>query len=85
MRARALRVSTGREAMIGAGAVALEDFAERGQVRAFSEIWQARSPRPVSKGAKLRVTGIDGLVLTVEPDAGMDARVRATQGAVAEE
>jgi hypothetical protein len=33
----------------------------------------------------LRVTGIDGLVLTVEPDAGMDARVRATQGAAAEE
>ena len=79
MRARALRVSTGREAMIGAVAVALEDFAERGQVRAFSEIWQARSPRPVPKGAKLRVTGIDGLVLTVEPDAGMDAGVRATQ------
>jgi membrane-bound serine protease (ClpP class) len=85
MRARALRVSTGREAMIGAGAVALEDFAERGHVRAFSENWQARSPRPVHKGAKLRVTAIDGLVLTVEPDAGMDARGTTTHGAVVEE
>jgi membrane-bound serine protease (ClpP class) len=66
MRARRLRISTGREAMIGASAVALEDFAERGNVRAFSENWLAQSPRPVRKGDKLRVTGIEGLVLTVE-------------------
>jgi len=66
MRARRLRVSTGREAMIGAAAVALEDFAERGNVRAFSENWLAQSSRPVRKGDKLRVIGIEGLVLTVE-------------------
>ena len=70
-RARRLRVSTGREAMLGAPAVALEDFAERGRVRAFSENWLARSPRPVRKGDNLRVTAIDGLVLTVRPDAGI--------------
>jgi membrane-bound serine protease (ClpP class) len=85
MRARRLRVSTGREAMIGASAVALEDFAERGNVRAFSENWQARSAHPVRKGDKLRVTGIEGLVLTVSADGGMDARGRATDGAVVEE
>jgi membrane-bound serine protease (ClpP class) len=66
MRARRLKVATGREAMIGAAAVALEDFAERGNVRAFSEDWLARSPRPVRKGDKLRVTGVEGLVLRVE-------------------
>jgi membrane-bound serine protease (ClpP class) len=66
MRARRLKVSTGREAMIGATAVALEDFAERGTVRAFSEDWLAQSPRPVRKGDQLRVTGIEGLVLRVE-------------------
>lgn len=66
-RARRLRVTTGREAMLGAAAVALEDFAESGRVRAFSENWQARSPRPVHKGDPLRITGIEGLVLTVEP------------------
>lgn len=89
MRARRLRVSTGREAMIGASAIALEDFAERGRVRAFSENWQARSARPVREGTKLRITSIDGLVLTVEADAGMDAGGRAMQEqlprAVAEE
>ena len=67
MHARRLRVSTGREAMLGAEAVALEDFTERGFVRAFSENWQARAAQPVRKGARLRVTAIDGLVLTVEP------------------
>jgi membrane-bound serine protease (ClpP class) len=66
MRARRLKVSTGREAMIGATAVALEDFAERGNVRAFSEDWLAQSPRPVRKGDELRVTGVEGLVLRVE-------------------
>ncbi len=85
MRARRLRVSTGREAMIGASAVALEDFAERGNVRAFSENWQARSVHPVRKGDKLRVTGIEGLVLTVAADGNMDAHGRATDGAVVEE
>jgi membrane-bound serine protease (ClpP class) len=65
-RARRLKVSTGREAMLGATAVALEDFDELGRVRTFSENWQARSSRPVHKGDELRITGIDGLVLTVE-------------------
>jgi membrane-bound serine protease (ClpP class) len=68
MRARRLKVSTGREAMIGATAIALEDFAERGMVRAFSEDWFAQSPRPVRKGDKLRVTAVEGLVLRVEPE-----------------
>jgi len=85
LRARRLRVTTGREAMIGASAVALEDFAERGNVRAFSESWQARSAHPVRKGDQLRVTGIDGLVLSVTPNAAMEARGSATQGAVSEE
>jgi membrane-bound serine protease (ClpP class) len=64
-RARQLRVSTGREAMIGAPAVALEDFADRGHVRAFGETWQARSLQPIREGQQLRVTAVDGLVLTV--------------------
>jgi membrane-bound serine protease (ClpP class) len=67
-RARRLRVTTGREAMVGAPAVALEDFIDSGRVRAFSESWQARSPQPVHKGDKLRVTAVDGLVLTVEAE-----------------
>jgi membrane-bound serine protease (ClpP class) len=68
LRARRLRVTTGREAMIGASAVALEDFPEQGLVRAFSEIWQARASHAVHKGDKLRVKAVEGLLLRVEPE-----------------
>jgi membrane-bound serine protease (ClpP class) len=68
LRARRLRVTTGRESMIGASAVALEDFPEQGMVRAFSEIWQARASHPVHKGDKLRVKAVEGLLLRVEPE-----------------
>jgi membrane-bound serine protease (ClpP class) len=67
-RVRRMRVTTGREAMLGAPAVALEDFDANGLVRAFSESWQARSATPVRKNDRLRVIGVDGLVLTVEPE-----------------
>lgn len=69
IRSRRSAVVSGREEMIGAAAVALEDFAERGQVRAHSEIWQAHSRIPLRKGQRVRVTGLAGLVLEVEPEA----------------
>lgn len=65
MRARRLSVSAGREAMIGAVAVASEDFERTGWVRAFGENWQARSDQPVRKGESLRVRAVEGLVLDV--------------------
>jgi membrane-bound serine protease (ClpP class) len=68
VRARGVRVVTGKEAMVGAPASALDDFQERGHVRAFGEIWQAHADQPIHKGAKLKVTAIDGLVLKVEPE-----------------
>jgi membrane-bound serine protease (ClpP class) len=68
VRARTGHIVSGREAMIGSTAVALEDFERLGTVRAFSENWQAESPRPVRKGARLRVTAVEGLLLKVEPE-----------------
>jgi membrane-bound serine protease (ClpP class) len=65
MRARRLSVSTGREAMIGAEAVAREDFERNGWVRAFGENWQARTDHPVRKGESLRIRAVEGLVLDV--------------------
>jgi len=58
-------VVTGHEAMIGQRAEALEDFAEHGHVWAFGERWNARTDTPVKKGDPVKVTGIDGLTLTV--------------------
>ena len=72
IRARQSPVVSGGEALIGAEAVALEDFESQGSVRAAGEVWRARSGEPVAKGARLTVTSRDGLDLDVEPkeDAG---------------
>ena len=66
-RARRVAVVTGKEAMIGEAALVLVDFVGNGRVQAFGEVWQARSAVPLTKGTTVRVTGIDGLVLDVEP------------------
>jgi membrane-bound serine protease (ClpP class) len=68
VRARRQPIVSGREDMIGASAKATADFQGRGQVRAHGELWNAESSVPVRAGQALRVTAMDGLVLTVEPE-----------------
>ncbi|MGD8828191.1 MAG: nodulation protein NfeD [Gammaproteobacteria bacterium] len=68
LRSRQRPVVSGREEMIGATAVALSDFEDQGMVRVHGENWSARSTTPVHSGQRLRVTEIDGLILTVAPD-----------------
>ncbi len=67
VRARRRKVVTGRESIVGSRAEVLDDFADRGLVRLHGEIWQARSHVPLTKGAKVRIVGMNDLVLTVEP------------------
>lgn len=67
LRSRHKPVVTGREEMIGAFGTALEDFRENGRIHVRSEIWTARSGIPVHKGQRVRVTGLDGLILSVTP------------------
>ena len=67
IRARRAKVVTGQEAMIGATAIAMEDFAKNGLVRLHGEIWQAASKVPLTRDTKVRIVRIDDLVLTVEP------------------
>jgi membrane-bound serine protease (ClpP class) len=66
MRSRRRPVVSGGEAIIGATAVALEDFDREGWVRMAGERWRARSRMPVALGTRVRVVGRDGLTLTVE-------------------
>jgi membrane-bound serine protease (ClpP class) len=66
-RSRRRAVVTGREEMIGALAEALGDFDAEGWARVHGEQWKVRASRPVRRGQKLRVTGMEGLVLSVEP------------------
>jgi len=67
LKARGRAVVSGQEQMIGATGEALESFAERGPVRVFGERWSAHTRVPLAKGQKIRVVGMEGLTLTVEP------------------
>ncbi|MES2918597.1 MAG: nodulation protein NfeD [Pseudomonadota bacterium] len=49
-------------------ATALEDFAAEGWVEVRGENWRARSPVPVRRGQRLRITSVEGLLLGVAPD-----------------
>jgi membrane-bound serine protease (ClpP class) len=68
---RRYRVRGGAEGMIGERARVMEACAPRGRVKVHGEIWAAIAPgEPVPVGATARVTGVDGLELTVVPEPG---------------
>jgi membrane-bound serine protease (ClpP class) len=68
MKARKRQVVSGQEEMLGATGAALDNFKEgEGRVRVHSEEWQARSGTALKRGQKVKVVGIEGLILTVEP------------------
>ena len=43
--------------------------APRGQVKLDGEVWDARATQEIELGAEVVVTGLDGLVLDVEPSS----------------
>jgi membrane-bound serine protease (ClpP class) len=61
--------ATGMAAFTGLEARTVSTLAADGdgQVRLHGEIWRARSRQALPAGARVRVTGADGLTLTVEP------------------
>jgi membrane-bound serine protease (ClpP class) len=67
---RRYRVRTGAEGLVGARAEVVQALDPRGRVRLRGEIWQARAARPAGIGGRVRVTGVDGLTLEVEPEDG---------------
>jgi membrane protein implicated in regulation of membrane protease activity len=64
---RRYRIQTGTEAMVGKRAEVLDPCSPEGRVRVAGEIWNARSHHPVLSGQAVRITGVDGLTLSVEP------------------
>jgi len=66
VRARRRPVVSGREQMLGAAGEALEDFEGEGWARVHGESWRVRAAGPVRRGERLRVTAMQGLILTVE-------------------
>ena len=70
MRMRNQVALTGKEAMVGKQAEALEDFEKQGWVRAFGETWLAESAKPVKKQAIVKIVAVEGLILKVQPEQG---------------
>jgi membrane-bound serine protease (ClpP class) len=68
------RVATGVEEMAGARGEVADWQDGKGHVVTHGERWQAISNTPLSKGQRVRVTGMDGLVLRVEPDSTIKLR-----------
>jgi membrane-bound serine protease (ClpP class) len=69
-KARRRPVVSGREDMLGASGEAIEDFEREGWAQVRGEQWRVTSPAPLIRGQRVRVTGIDGLMLRVEPTSG---------------
>jgi membrane-bound serine protease (ClpP class) len=67
-RSRGREVVSGREDLLGAPAEALEDFDGEGWARVRGERWKVRAAGPVRRGQRLRITGMQGLVLNAVPE-----------------
>ncbi|HXA20103.1 MAG TPA: nodulation protein NfeD [Thermoanaerobaculia bacterium] len=67
LRARRGRVSTGSEGMIGEIGIARTPLGLEGKVFVHGELWNAVSATAIAEGARVRVAGVNGLHLVVEP------------------
>ena len=65
-----LKPVTGEEGMLGENGRALTPIGPgaTGRVETRGEIWTATASEPISAGDVVRVTGVDGLLLTVRPE-----------------
>jgi membrane-bound serine protease (ClpP class) len=67
VRARKRPVVSGREQLIGATGEVTAEADDGVYARIHGEVWKVRSGASLERGQMVRVTGIDGLVLAVEP------------------
>lgn len=72
VRTRFSTPTIGRDWMIGEMGDAVADVAPAGVVRVRDALWRAETNRatPISAGDRVRVVGIEGLLLEVEPEEG---------------
>jgi len=68
LRSRKTAVVSGVEALIGSTGRVIDWAGESGRVRAQGEIWSARGAEGLAPGSTVRIAGINGLTLDVEPD-----------------
>jgi membrane-bound serine protease (ClpP class) len=66
VRSRRERLVAGAQGLVGEGGEALSDIGPGGgEAFVHGEYWKARAGAPIPKGARLRVTAVDGLTVTV--------------------
>ncbi len=68
LKARHKPIVSGREELLGSVGEVIDAVDNFGRVKVHSENWQAKSNVPIPPGQKIRVTGIEGLTLIVEPE-----------------
>ena len=66
VRARLKKPTTGTEGLLGEIGVVATSLTPEGKISVHGEFWNAVSDRPVEKGEKVKVIGIDNLVLKVK-------------------
>jgi membrane-bound serine protease (ClpP class) len=67
LKARRRPVVSGHVEIIGASGTALSDIEREGWAQVRGETWRVVSTARLASGEKLRVSGVDGLTLRVEP------------------
>jgi membrane-bound serine protease (ClpP class) len=67
LRARRGRVATGSEGMIGEIGIARTPLGPEGKVFVHGELWNAMSSSSIAEGARVKVAGVNGLHVVVEP------------------
>jgi membrane-bound serine protease (ClpP class) len=67
LKARRRPVVSGRDLLVGSRGQVVEWAGAAGRVRIEGELWQARGRPDLQPGQRVRVTGIEGLTLSVEP------------------
>jgi membrane-bound serine protease (ClpP class) len=67
LRARRGRVATGSEGMIGEIGFARTPLGPDGKVFVHGELWNAMTSSSIAEGTRVRVAGVNGLHLVVEP------------------
>ncbi len=60
-------IVSGVDEMLGSIGQVLEDFEGSGHIHIHGEAWQVESKLPLKRGDQVRVTSIDGLILSVVP------------------
>ena len=63
------KIVSGREGLIGKEGIVLSVMNQQVVVRVMGEIWEARSSQMLNEGDAIKVSGINGLILMVEPMA----------------